>query len=589
MASRRLPAHAIAALWFAAVAASALPGSALAAAGGNVRLEIQVPSAQARRGAATQIDVVARIESGWHINAHEPLQRYLIPTELAFSLPTGVSADPVTYPSPVEKTLSFAAGETLRLYEGSVRFATALRIPGDFRGDSLEVTAALRYQACNDATCLRPTTIRAERSITLAGALAPGQAPPRAADRPPAAGRPEGQIERWMRERGLVLTLLAVVVLGLGLNLTPCVYPLISVTIAYFGSQGRHRSRTVFLACLYVLGIALSFSAVGVAAGLSGGLFGALLQRPAVVLALTAVMVALALGSFGVYQFQPPVALLRWIGRSSTGVAGALFMGLTMGIVAAPCVGPIVSGLLVFVGTRGDPYLGFVLFFALALGMGAPYIGLAAVAGGLKRLPRSGEWLVWTEHLFGCLLLALAAYFVSPILPEPLRSHLLAAVVGGAGVYLGFVEGSGRTIRFFPLSKRLVGTALILASVWLWRHDGMQSPVAWEAMPAGAAAGRLPAADRPAVLDFSADWCIPCREMERTTYVDPEVVREARRFRMIKVDLTEDTPATADLVARFSVQGVPTVLLISREGAEVRRLVGYVGPADFLAALRAVR
>lgn len=589
MARCRSLLHAIAALSFAAIVPSMLPRTALAGPVGNVRLEIQVPSAQARRGGGTPINVVARIEPGWHINAHEPLQTYLIPSELTFSLPTGVSTDPIGYPAPVEKSLTFAPGERLRLYEGSVHFETRLHVPGDFAGDRVEVTAALRYQACNDATCLRPATVRTERSIAMAQALAPAGVPAGTPVRAPAAGHAEGQIERWLRDRGLALTLLAVVVLGLGLNLTPCVYPLISVTIAYFGSQGRHRSQTIFLAGLYVLGIALSFSVVGVAAGLSGGLFGSLLQRPVVVLALTALMVILALGSFGVYQFQPPVALLRWIGRSSTGVAGALFMGLTMGIVAAPCVGPIVSGLLVFVGTRGDPYLGFVLFFALALGMGLPYIALAAVAGGLKHLPRSGEWLVWTEHFFGCILLALAAYFISPILPEPLRSHLLAVVVGLGGVYLGFIERSGRTIRLFPLTKRLVGTAMILASVWLWRHDGMQSPLTWEVLASVPADGRLPAADRPAVLDFSADWCIPCREMERTTYVDPEVVNEVRRFRMIKVDLTEDTPKTADLVARFSVQGVPTVLLISRDGAEVRRLVGYVGPADFLAALREVR
>ncbi|MGH7787372.1 MAG: protein-disulfide reductase DsbD family protein, partial [Candidatus Binatia bacterium] len=397
------------------------------------------------------------------------------------------------------------------------------------------------------------------------------------------------RIGRWLDERGLLFTLGAVALLGLGLNLTPCVYPLISVTLAYFGGQGRSRGRVAQLASLYVLGIALSFSAVGLAAALSGGIFGAALQRPVVVLSITALMIALSLSSFGVYQFQPPSALMRWAGGTAGGgVAGALFMGLTMGIVAAPCVGPIVVGLLVFVGSRQDPGLGFLLFFVLALGMGTPYLGLAMAAGSIKSLPRSGEWLVWTERLFGCILLCLAAYFVSPLLPMPLKHWLLPAAIGLSGAYVGFVEPAGRTVRFFPAIKSAVGLAMVATAAWLATPAAPERAIAWQAFEVASADAAV-AGDRPLLIDFAAEWCIPCREMDHTTYVDPAVVREADRFRMVKADITEENEATTQLTTRFEVKGVPTVILFSPAGEETHRMVGYVGPDELLRAMREVQ
>jgi thiol:disulfide interchange protein DsbD len=218
------------------------------------------------------------------------------------------------------------------------------------------------------------------------------------------------------RRAGLLFTLVAVALLGLGLNLTPCVYPLISVTIAYFGGQGGSRRKVGALAVLYVLGIALSFSAVGLAAALSGGLFGAALQKPVVLLFIAAVMIALALASFGLYQLQPPPGLMRFAGRTGSGAAGAVFMGLTMGIVAAPCIGPIVVGLLLYVGSRQDPWMGFCCSSCwrsawahrISLGDGGRINSGAAAFGRMVGVD---------GRLFGTILLALAAYYLTPLLP----------------------------------------------------------------------------------------------------------------------------------------------------------------------------
>lgn len=537
-------------------------------------------------GDAVELAVDAVVAPGWHINAHQPTEKFLVPTALTLTLPDGVRADPVRYPDPKAKTFAFAGDVELLVYEGTVPLRTAIRAPSF--AAPIAITAALRFQACDDTTCLPPTTVTQTYMLAPASA-ATGGGPDAAIDGASWLGGSAGQASLFanlLAQYGLVLTLGAVALLGLGLNLTPCVYPLISVTVAYFGGQARGRGRLAWLASLYVVGIAVSFSALGVAAALSGGIFGGALQQPLVVLAIVAVMIGLALSSFGLYQLQPPAVLMRWVGGSASGASGALFMGLTMGIVAAPCVGPIVVGLLLFVGSTQDPGLGFLLFFTLALGMGLPYLVLAMAAGSLTSLPRSGEWLAWTEHLFGCILLCLAAYYLAPLLPPPLKHWLLPGAIAASGLYLGFLDPAGRALRGFPAVKAGVGVVMLALAFWLVRPtDTAQAAIAWEPVDRWVAGS---GGERPVLLEFGAEWCIPCRQMESTTYVHPDVVREADRFRMVKADVTEETAATTALSEAYAVKGVPTVILFSSAGGEHQRMVGYVGPDEMLAAMRQV-
>jgi len=543
---------------------------AVAAPGPKVTLSVETTHDKAPRGGTIPVAVVAAVEPGWHINSHKPHDAFLIPTAATLTLPAGVTATELEYPPPHDKKFAFAPDKELSVYEGKVHIATTLRVPADFAASRLRVEATLRYQACNDTLCLPPATARAELALAVADAAGAAAPPPSGAS---SASAPAGQraITRWLDQRGLLFTLLAVALLGVGLNLTPCVYPLISVTVAYFGSHGRGRpGRTAMLATIYVLGIALSFSVLGVAAALSGGLFGAALQKPAVIAFLAAVMVALALSCFGLYQLQPPAALMRWAGGSTQGVAGAAFMGLTM---------------LVAVGARHDPLLGFALFFALGVGMGLPYLVLAVAAGSLKQLPRSGEWLVWTERLFGFVLLGMAAYFVSPLLPSPAHELLLPALIAIAGIYLGFVDRAGTKVRGFPPLKRAVGLAAVAAALWLGWPQRPAQAIQWRVLTPDAIAG-LHHDGRPAVIDFGAQWCIPCKEMARTTFVDAEVVRAAAGFDMLRADITEESEHTKTLVERFDVRGVPTVLIYDAKGKEVERLIGYTSADELVTAMK---
>jgi thiol:disulfide interchange protein DsbD len=569
--------------WFA------LCGSVAAAPGpGKVRLTLELDTPDAVRGGETGLTIWGEVERGWHINAHKPTDPFLVPTEMQFTAPPGVAIEGVNYPKPDRKTFAFAEGKELLVYEGKVGMTTAVTVPADFAGTQIGIAATMRYQACNDSTCLAPATVTAEVLAPVRALAAPAPAG-RAPESPVAPVGAGADVGAWIANRGLGVTLLFVMVLGLGLNLTPCVYPLISVTIAYFGTQGHHhRLRVAGLAALYVVGITLSFSVVGVAAALSGGIFGAALQKPPVLLFIAGVLVVLALSCFGLYQLQAPAWVMRRVSGSTQGTAGALFMGLTMGIVAAPCVGPVVIGLLVFVGSQGGVGLGFGLFSALGLGMGLPYLVLAMAAGSIKALPRSGEWLVWTERVFGFMLLGLAAYFVTPLLPAPLKRLLLPALIFIAGAYLGFIDRTGRRLPYFRSIQRVTGIGAVLVAVWLAMPQPAESAIRWQTFEET----RLEAARvarQPAIIDFVADWCIPCHEMERTTFANAEVRRQAERFAMLKADITREDDDTSALVEQYQVKGVPTVIFVDSGGTEVHRLVGYVAADEMLVAMRAVK
>jgi thiol:disulfide interchange protein DsbD len=361
---------------------------------------------------------------------------------------------------------------------------------------------------------------------------------------------------------------------------------LIGVTIAYFGYEGASPRSVVWLAVLYVLGIALMFSSVGVAVALSGGLFGAALQNPYVIGAIAAMLLVLAASSFGLFALQPPQWMMRRAGVARHGYLGALVMGLGMGVVAAPCIGPIVLGLLLMVQQSRSPLFGFALFFTLAIGLGAPYIGLALAAGNIKRLPRSGEWLRWVEQLFGFVLIGLALYFLDPVIPGRLATRILPYYAAGAGIFLGFITPEGRNWRPFMIVRSIVGIAAVGGLIYLLipapmpPHQLPFAPFSRATLDAARAQGK------PVVLDFSADWCVPCREMERTTFVDPAVMRQAASFVRMRADLTAENPSNAALMKEFRIEGVPTTVFIDARGQVRKRRVGYVGPGEFLKYLR---
>jgi thiol:disulfide interchange protein/DsbC/DsbD-like thiol-disulfide interchange protein len=256
----------------------------------------------------------------------------------------------------------------------------------------------------------------------------------------------------------IVLVFLA----GLALNLTPCVYPLIPITVGFFAQQAKERSGGTFgLAVTYVLGISVTYSVLGVVAAMTGQLFGSMLQSPIVVGIISVVLIGLAASMFGLWELRVPAWAMRGAGGRS-GAIGALIMGFMVGFVAAPCIGPFVLGLLTYVGQRGSALLGFVLFFALSMGLGFPYLLLGTFTGAVNRLPASGAWMLGIRKVFGVILVALAVYFLRPLVAHDLAGWLMASVLAIGGAYLLVVERTGHQQPAIDRIMRVVCGALIV-------------------------------------------------------------------------------------------------------------------------------
>ena len=541
-------------------------------------------------GGTSKLKVAAKVVDGWHINSDKPSSEDYIPTRLEVNSPVTITTGAVKYPPAQTMTLEFAPSDKLSVFSGDIKLEVPLKAGADFApkpGDALTVT--IDYQGCNNTQCLRPASV--STTVPLAAAPTAGAVEGMGAGGIKGGGlgtddRSSGALERVFNH-GWLLGFIAVFFGGLALNLTPCVYPLIGVTIAYFGNQGGGPRRVLTLAIIFVLGIALMFSSVGVAVALSGGLFGAAMQNRFVLMALASMLLMLAASSFGLFAIQPPHWMLQSAGVARAGNAGALLMGLGMGVVAAPCIGPVVLGLLLMVERSGSALFGFAMFFTLAIGLGLPYIGLALAAGSIRRLPRAGEWLLWVEQLFGFVLVGLAIYFLDPVVPNHLMTRLLPYYAAGVGIFLGFISPAGKSWRPFFVIRTAVGVVAIGALLVLLYPRKVPESLRFEPFNLGLVAAAAEQR-KPVLIDFSADWCIPCREMENSTYIDPLVVREADRFVRMKANLTAQDKTNDALMSKFEIQGVPTTMLIDSAGKVRERKVGYVGPRDLLDALRQV-
>ena len=544
-------------------------------------------------GSSFQVAVIGDVEEGWHVNANPPTLEYLIPTEFKVEPVDAFTFGKMQYPEAMRLKFDFADQE-LDVYEGRViiRFPVSIA-RGNLSGEKV-IEGTFRYQACNDQICLAPVNQEVRIPIRVASLQEPSR--PINSDLfggvaldqslGGTLGLAETNLGLLIEERGWFLTLLALFVLGLALNLTPCVYPMIPVTIGYFSKQSEGRTSRVFgLALMYLLGISVTYSFIGVVAALTGSLFGSLLQNPWVLVGIALIMVALALSLFGVYQIQAPNFIRQKVsGDTGGGVLGALSMGLVVGIVAAPCVGPVTIGLLTYVGATGNPWVGFWMFFTLSLGLGIPYVALGTFSGGLKKLPRSGVWMIWVEKLFGFALLGLALYFVAPLFPAGVVPWLVLALALVSGAWLGWLdkESSGGTT--FNWLKKATGLAAVAIGIFAVIPATPGVAIAWQDYDP-ALVDQARDEGRPILLDFTADWCIPCRELDRFTFSDEEVIAAVEPFLALKVDLTHfESPEARPLREEFGVVGVPTLVFIDVQGMEVQesRVVGYLGPDDFL-------
>jgi thiol:disulfide interchange protein DsbD len=560
---------------------AAVPAFAQLGASGPPPLDVQLValsgSVTARNGAEVHGVVSAKITDGWHINSAKPLESYAIKTDLSFDGADLVSAE---YPAHTLHAFAFSAGTKLAVYEGTIQIPFVAKL----KGDAKTISAKLHYQACNDNVCLPPRDVTAEISTTPVASTSTSTATPNftplsAAPANPTPVDANDKVASTFAAYGLPLTLVVLFLGGLALNLTPCVLPMLPITLGFFAMQsdGR-RSRRFLLSVAYVLGIVIMYASLGVVAALSGKLFGAWLQNPIVLIGLSILMLVLASSMFGAWEMTVPQFIAnRSQGRA--GMAGAAMMGLFVGIVAAPCVGPIVAALFILVASIGKPLIGFAMFATLGFGLGFPYLAALTV------LPKPGEWMVQVKKALGFILVAEAFYFVRPLIGDDIYRWGVAISLLVGAAFLFFVKARGaRALRLG------LATLLFVAGV-AFAIPNRQSAVTWQPYNEATLA-KAAASGKPVIIDFYADWCLPCKELDEKTFSDKRVAAELDRFVRVKGNLTvaEDAKTKA-LTKQYGIVGVPTIVLIDATGHEARaaRLTGFEPPEKFVARLAAAK
>ena len=546
-------------------------------------------------GDELRLAVTLTINRGWHVNSDDPGDEFSLPTTVEFILPEGWPVPVVSFPD--GEALEFEFSDTpIEVWEDRAVILAGLVVPETADGDH-RLRVAVTAQACNNTQCLPPEEVRTGVDVTVV--------PPGSSSKPSneelfkeLVARPSGSADSAgssdLGSKSLPLLLVGVFLAGLALNLTPCVFPLIPITVGFFTQQTKDREGSAFpLAFAYVMGIAFTYSVLGVLAALSGAIFGSALQSPWVVGLIVVVLLSLATSMFGLWELRVPGWAQRAAGGRS-GVFGALIMGLVMGFVAAPCIGPFVVGLLTYVGQRGDPFLGFILFFTLALGLGLPYLILGTFTGAVNKLPASGMWMIGVRRVFGVILVAMAAYFAAPLMPGDSGRWMMSAVLVLGALYLLVIDRTGHEQPTIDRVMRVLAAAMLVAGVVMAPavHLGgakageSADHLAWQSYDATVVEAAIAGGGR-VIVDFYADWCAPCRELDEKTFPAPNVSALLEGYSRFKVDLTRSSEESQALATEYRVMGVPTVIVFSG-GEEVFRITGFEPPARFLKRLQGV-
>ncbi|MEK7269665.1 MAG: protein-disulfide reductase DsbD [Planctomycetota bacterium] len=487
-----------------------------------------------------------------------------------------------------------ATGEEVEIYEGEI----PLRLFLDFPAPSpAQGKLVLHYQACDATTCFFPARLVHEVVLRARPAGANGF---RDAGSPGGSGTPPGgqagsqeDFSRRLAESGLLLTHLFVFAMGVALSFTPCIFPLIPVTIGIIGARRTTRkSQAFFLSLVYVQGISLTYAVMGVGAAATGALFGSLLQSPWVTGGMVAMFLALALSMFGWFDLNLPAGLREKAASSGGGYSRVFLLGLASGLVASPCVGPVIVGLLLHIGRTGNLFLGFTLLFAFAWGMGLLFVVLGTFSNLLARLPRSGAWMNEVKHGFGLLMVAMAVFYARSFFPEAVHPVIWVAAALLVGT-LALTRWRSRELTRGPALLRgtvvvlLLGFGLGQGGRLVLRHELLNppaGPLGWQ-QDLGEALALARSSRRPLLVDFYADWCGACHELDRLTFGDRRFRKavEARDWILVRVDLTGESPAREGLRRQFAIVGLPTVLLFgpdARERGDLR-ITGFV-PEDEL-------
>ncbi|HXZ55436.1 MAG TPA: protein-disulfide reductase DsbD [Burkholderiales bacterium] len=399
-------------------------------------------------------------------------------------------------------------------------------------------------------------------------------------------------------------------VAGVLLTFTPCVLPMIPILSGIIVGEGRQvtRRRAGLISLAYVLGMSVTYTAIGIAAAFSGSLFSSALQNAWVLGAFAAVFVLLALSMFGLYELQLPSGWQSRLSEATNRLGGGnwgavVLMGALSAAIVSPCVAAPLAGALLYIGQTRDAILGGTALFSMALGMGVPLV-LVGVSGGVL-LPKAGAWMSSVKRFFGAVLLGVAVWIITPVIPVSVQMLLWAALLVGSGVFLGALESLRRDASGWERVGKAAGLLALLvgAAQAVGAFSGARDPLRplagvlsgspetappFESVTTTADLNaRLKSAGKAALLDFYADWCVSCKEMERFTFSDPKVKARLGQMVLLRVDVTSNTPDDKALLRRFRLFGPPGIIFFDANGREIEgvRVIGYQPPEKFMRAL----
>jgi thiol:disulfide interchange protein DsbD len=477
------------------------------------------------------------------------------------------------------------------------RMTAPIEMPSSFTKSEDELILSLTYQACTDTYCLFPISrevkipyvIKSMASATLA-------------EDEPLLNLSFEQVF----QKGLGLTFLFVFVFGILTSFTPCIFPMIPITLAVLGKQAHARSRwqNIIVAHLYVFGVATTYALLGVVAALTGSLFGSFMSHPLVLGLMCFIFLAMALSMFGLFNLEAPAKVQSWLGSSRmSGYSGAFFTGIFAGIVASPCVGPVLVAVLTYVAQSQNVFLGFSLLFVYALGLGQLFILLGISSQLTKMLPKSGPWMEGVKHFFATLMLGAFFYYFDLLVHD----RIWDATLGIALVVLGSVFGSffvaPDKIYWVQLRKAvmqamiIVGSAFILVSLFNLRplFEGKfagtsvsSEKLRWEVYREDIYAKAL-AENKNIVIDFWAEWCAACFELEEKTFIDSRVQERLNNYVLLKFDATSSSQELDRLKKKYAIRGLPTLIFYSQGKIRTdQTLTEFERPESFLERLNRV-